>query len=93
VTNYFNHLGGGTLCPGCAGTRPMVYALTVNAQKVLRLLQGYDYNAVSRLKIDDELSRELDLCMNGYLKHLLEKNIKSAAWLDTLRDQRMTLKQ
>jgi DNA repair protein RecO (recombination protein O) len=92
-TNYFNHLGGGMLCPPCAATRPMVYALSVNAQKVLRLLQGYDYNAVSRLKINDELSRELELCMSGYLKHLLEKDIKSAAWLDTLRDQRMMLKQ
>jgi DNA repair protein RecO (recombination protein O) len=93
VTNYFNHLGGGMLCPQCAATRPAVYALSVNAQKVLRLLQGYDYTAVGRLKMSDELSRELELCIGGYLKHLLEKDIKSAAWLDTLRDQRMILRR
>ena len=92
-TNYFNHLGGGTLCPDCAATRPMVYALSVNAQKVLRLLQGYDYSAVGRLKINNELSRELEGCISGYLKHLLEKDIKAAAWLDTLREQRMMLKK
>jgi DNA repair protein RecO (recombination protein O) len=93
VSNCFNHLGGGMLCPECASTRPMAYALSVNAQKVLRLLQGYDYNAVSRLRIDEELSREIELCISGYLKHLLEKEVKSAAWLDTLRDQRALLKK
>lgn len=93
VTNYFNPLGGGMLCPDCAATRPQAYSLSVNAQKVLRALQGYDYDAVSRLKIDDDLSREIEFCINGYMKHLLERDVKSAAWLDTLREQRMMLKQ
>jgi DNA repair protein RecO (recombination protein O) len=93
VKNYFNPLGGGMLCPECASSRPLSHGLSVNAQKVLKALQGYDYPAVSRLRIDDELARELDFCVSGYLKHLLEKDVKSAAWLDTLRDQRMTLKK
>jgi len=93
VANYFNPLGGGMLCPECAASRPQAYRLSVNAQKVLKLLQGYDYAAVSRLKIDDELSRELETCISGYLKYLLEKEVKSAAWLDTLRDQRQMLKR
>ena len=93
VTNYFSSAAGGIICPECAATRPQASSLSVNAQKVLRLLQGYDYSPVNRLKIDDGLSRELEFCISGYLKHLLEKEVKSAAWLDTLREQRATLKK
>jgi hypothetical protein len=60
---------------------------------VLKALQGYDYTAVSRLKIHDELAREIEFCLSGYLKHLLEKEVKSAAWLDTLKEQRNLLKR
>jgi DNA repair protein RecO (recombination protein O) len=93
VANYFNPLGGGMLCPVCAVIRPQAHSLSVNAQKVLRALQGNDFDSVSRLKIDDELSREIEFCISGYLKHLLERDVKSAAWLDTLREQRMLLKR
>jgi DNA repair protein RecO (recombination protein O) len=90
-TNYFNALGGGVLCPDCASVRPAAASLSVNSQKVLRALQGNDWEAVSGLRISDDLAREIELCLSGYLKHLLEKEVKSAAWLDTLRDQRAML--
>jgi DNA repair protein RecO (recombination protein O) len=93
VTNYFSPPGGGFLCPECAATRTQAYSVSVNGQKVLKALQSYDFNAVSRLRLDDELSRELEYCLSGYLKHLLEKEVKSAAWLDTLREQRNLLKR
>jgi DNA repair protein RecO (recombination protein O) len=93
VKNYFNPLGGGMLCPACAVSRPQSIPLSVNAQKVLKALQGYDYPSVSRLKIDEELAREIEYCISSYLKHLLEKEVKSAAWLDTLKEQRTLLKK
>ena len=55
---------------------------------LLRLLQSSDYTSV-RLKIDTELARELENVMSGYLKYLLEKEVKSAAWLETLREERV----
>jgi hypothetical protein len=39
----------------------------------------------SKLKMNPELSHELNEVMKGYLKYLLEREVKSAAWLDTLR--------
>jgi len=78
------------LCPECSHIQSFSYPLSVNAQKVLRLLQSSDYSAVNRLKIDDGLSRELERVMSGYLKYLLEREVKSAAWLDTLREQTRT---
>lgn len=76
---------GGMLCPDCSRTQPMTSILSVNAQKVLRLLQGDDYNMVSRLKIDIALSGELEGVMRSYLRYLLEREVKSAAWLDRLK--------
>ena len=87
TTNSFCPGAGGMLCPNCHPGQPFSYPLSVNAQKVLRLLQNSDYNTASRLKIDAELSRELEKIMGSYLKYLLEREVKSAAWLDTLREE------
>jgi len=75
------------LCPNCSKSQFLIYPVSVNAQKVLRLMQTSDYNATNQLKIGANLSRELEWVLSGYLKHLLEREIKSAAWLDTLREQ------
>jgi DNA repair protein RecO (recombination protein O) len=63
------------------------YPVSVNAQKVLRLLQSSDYNTVDRLKIDPALSREIESILGYHIKYLLEKEVKSAAWLDTMREE------
>ena len=89
TTNYFSPAAGGLLCPACSLNQPFSYSLSLNTQKVLRLLQGADFAAAGRVKIDAELARELENVMSGYLKHLLEREVKSAAWLDTLREQRL----
>lgn len=89
VTNYFSSSAGGMLCADCNLNHPFSSPLSVNAQKVLRLLQGDDYAGTSRLKIETELAREMENVISLYLKHLLEREIKSAAWLDTLREQRI----
>jgi DNA repair protein RecO (recombination protein O) len=87
TTNSFCPSAGGMLCPSCSLSQPLTYPLSVNAQKVLRLLQSSDYETTNRVKIDRELSRELETVMSNYLKYLLEREVKSAAWLDTLREQ------
>ncbi len=87
TTNSFCSSAGGMLCPNCSQSQFSTYPLSVNALKVLRFLQSSDYNTARRLKIDSELSRELEAVMRGYLKYLLEREVKSIAWLDTLREQ------
>ncbi len=85
--NSFCSSAGGMLCPDCSRSQLLTYSLSVNAQKVLRLLQSSDYSTVSRLKINQPLSRELEGVMRDYLKYLLEREVKSAAWLDTLKGE------
>lgn len=85
VVNSFSVSAGGMLCIVCSQTQASTVALSVNAQKVLRLLQGDDYDTVSRLKIPPELSAELEGVMRSYLRYLLEREVKSIAWLDSLK--------
>ena len=85
ITNSFCSSAGGMLCPNCRQTQPLTYPISVNALKVLRLLQSSDYTTAGKLKMNPELSRELNEVMKDYLKYLLEREVKSAAWLDTLR--------
>ena len=87
TTNSFCPSVGGMLCPDCSQNQPLTYPVSVNALKVLRLLQDNDYNTASRLSINSELSHELERVMRGYLKYLLERDVKSAIWLDTLKKQ------
>ena len=85
MTNSFCPEDGGLLCPDCSPTRPLARPVPVNTLKVLRFLQGSDYNAASRLKIDPALSRQLRELLRDYTDYLLEREVKSAAWLDSLR--------
>jgi DNA repair protein RecO (recombination protein O) len=93
VTNYFSPTAGGMLCQKCNSNQAFSYPLSVNAQKVLRLLQNEDFKAAARVKIDSELTREIENVISGYFKYLLEKEVKAAAWLDTLREQKMQFKR
>ncbi len=86
TTNSFSSSAGGVLCPVCSQSQPLTYPLSVNALKVLRLLQNSDFNTASRLRMDSELAHQLAGVMRGYLIYLLEREVKSVAWLDTLRE-------
>ena len=87
TTNSFCPGAGGVLCPHCRHHQPLSYPVSVNALKILRLLQGDDYNTVFRLKINRGLSGEVLGLTRQYLRYLLERELKSTAWLDTLRAQ------
>jgi len=85
VINSFSPGSGGVLCPDCSQSQPLTYPLSVNGLKVLRLIQSSDYSTVGRLKVDQQLSNELEAIVRNYIKYLLEREVKSVAWLDTLK--------
>jgi len=92
VTNYFSTGAGGVLCPECPAPPSPVFPLSVNAQKVLRLLQDSDTSVIDRLKLDEALEQEMERAVGAYLKYLLEKDVKSADWLRNLKAQLLNLK-
>jgi DNA repair protein RecO (recombination protein O) len=88
VVNSFCPDAGGILCPDCSPHQPaFFYPVSVNALKVLRLIQNSDYSTVSRLKMNRELALELETINRGYIRYLLERELKSLHWLNSLREQ------
>jgi len=90
TTNSFCSAVGGVLCPVCSQSQPLTHPVSVDALKVLRFLQSSDYNIVVKLKMNPELSHQLEVVMRDYLKYLLEREIKSAVWLDKLRSAELS---
>jgi len=85
VENYFSASGGGTLCPACRLAEPAVRPLSLNALKVMRLLQQSSYQQASRVKLNEGLSKELEAIMRSYITYILEREVKSVQFLDELR--------
>jgi len=84
TTNFFSP-GGGVLCPQCRDKEPLSRPISVNVLKVMRFLAGSDYTRASRLRLDPELSRELESLLRQYIRYLLEREVKSVEFLDRLR--------
>jgi DNA repair protein RecO (recombination protein O) len=87
VANAFCSAAGGILCPNCQYEQPTSINISIDAIKVLRFMQRNDFEMVSRLKITTELANELKNILAGYIRYILEKDVKSATWLDSLREQ------
>jgi DNA repair protein RecO (recombination protein O) len=83
--NYFSPAAGGVLCPSCGpeagGARP----LSLNALKVMRLLQSGSFAEVSRVRIGPALAQEIEMHLRVYLIYVLERDVRSTAFIDRLR--------
>jgi DNA repair protein RecO (recombination protein O) len=94
VTNAFAPSAGGVLCPVCQRLgKHYGYALSWDGLGVMRFIQGGDWESVSVTPIDTVALAEVERLMHSYIRHLLEKDIKSAAWLDSLKQEDMRLPQ
>jgi DNA repair protein RecO (recombination protein O) len=83
--NYFSPGQGGVLCHDCTFEEPFARKLSLNALKVLRLWQSCDYATASRVRINPVLALELEMTLRDYIRYLLERQVKSTAWLDRLK--------
>jgi len=78
---------GGITCLKCAtGQAPLV---SVNALKVMRFLQRGDVTSACRLKLNSRLSAELRQVLRHYIEYLLERELRSNRFLDTLEEFNM----
>ena len=76
TVNGFSASLGGVVCASCrrAGVGR---DLSVNALKVLRLMQRNSYAAVSRVRLDPELQAELQGTTQSYITYILERELRS----------------
>ncbi len=89
VINYFSAGHGGLLCPDCALGGRAGLSLSVNGLKVLRVLESGDYALARRLRLTASLRTELEGLMRAYLQYVLERRLRSAEFLSTLRREGM----
>lgn len=80
--NGFNATLGGALCPDCS--RFWQQTLSVNALKVLRLLQRTAWDQVPRFQLDMRVHSEIEMAMRTLLRFHLERDLKSWSFLEML---------
>ena len=56
----------------------------------MRLFQTGEWEDVSQMVADDVFLHETERLMQNYIRFILEREIKSAGWLDTL-EQNLTI--
>jgi len=84
--NYFSPAQGGVLCRECGYPDMGARTISVNALKVLRFWLHSDFATASRVKLSVELTREIKSLMRELIHYILEKQLKSLEWMDTLTD-------
>jgi DNA repair protein RecO (recombination protein O) len=86
--NYWSAAAGGAVCPDCRSDEAALRPISVNAVKLLRLMQNAGFADLARVHIDGELSDELERAMREYVRWVLERDVRSASFIDTLRKRR-----
>jgi DNA repair protein RecO (recombination protein O) len=84
IENAFSMNSGGVLCDVCLTNR-YCFPVSVNTLKVLRLLQRDDYATVRRVKLTFEIASELNTILRSYIRYLLEQEVKSTDFMDSLK--------
>jgi DNA repair protein RecO (recombination protein O) len=75
IENGYNAELGGALCPKCA--RYSQRRISVDALKVLRLLQTSEWEAVPRLRLAPALQGEIEAILQATLRFHLDRDLKS----------------
>ncbi len=88
VTNYWTAAGGGVVCASCRTDEMAVRPVSANAVKLLRLLLHGRFSDAARVTIDNGLSDELERTLLEYVRWVLERDVRSTAFIDTLRKRR-----
>ncbi len=88
ATNYWSAGAGGVVCPNCSRDEPTVRPISANAVKLLRLLLHGHFSDVARVKVGADLAIELERALGEYVRWVLERDVRSAAFIDTVRRRR-----
>lgn len=78
---------GGVVCDGCrAASGGQVLPLSLGANKVLRYYAGRDLGEALDLAVPPPISREVSRVLRSYIRHVLERELKSVEFMDLVAD-------
>jgi len=83
--HFFAPIAGGAVCRTCVAGLAGPRVLTLNALKLLRLIQRGTYNDVARVRVPADLSEEVERHLRGYIITVLERDVNAAAFIERLR--------
>src|SRR5579884_724167 len=85
VDSYYSAPAGGVLCPLCGPRDAAARPISANAFALLRLLQNGDYATLRRVRRDEALRHEVDDALRDQVRYVLERDLKSTAFLSRIR--------
>lgn len=77
---------GGVLCDRCPGPPHERTGLTLDALKLLKAYQRQDVEALAALRLGRSVEHEVEAAMRDFLRYTLERDARSLAFLDEIRD-------
>jgi DNA repair protein RecO (recombination protein O) len=85
--NFFSLESGGVFCPKHGANRAGTAALPLSELKVLRFLQTRPWEQVAGLKLSPVVAEHVEDLLAQFITHQLERKVRSAAFLDRLREE------
>jgi DNA repair protein RecO (recombination protein O) len=76
---------GGVICDRCPGPPHDRTGLTLDGLKLLKAYQRLDIEAIAALRLGDATEREVETAMRDFIRHALERDARSLAFLDEVR--------
>jgi len=89
-TAIFAPGAGGLICAVCNQAKTYHgYKLSPGALHLLRILRSNEWQDISQIVADATPQDEAKRLTQGYIRFILERDVRSAAWLNTLEKQLM----
>ncbi len=85
--NYWAPAEGGVLCPRCREGKKAIMPLPPRLLKLMRYLQTHTFAHARTLPVSPETWRELETYIQGYLRVVLERDIRAVSFIRRLRQE------
>ena len=81
---WFSPRSGGTLCSECADGEGSAFPISRDALVSFRYLRNSDTAAIVEKETPERLAGEMELALSRYIRYQLEREVRSAGFLDRL---------
>jgi len=84
----FSFESGGLLCHQCTQKiHTLTNQLSINSIKLIRFIQNEKFGKIAKLNLTDDLQGEIENVISGYIKYILDKDLKTKSFLDLIAKQ------
>lgn len=82
---YFSFAAGGVICPRCGDRVPNLTTISLEGLKYMRHFQRSSYSVAARARPTREEEKEIEILMQGYFTHLLERELNTPGFLKRVK--------